>query len=496
MKKLIFILALCLSMTSFEVEAKVNLKKITEKADKVVKKAEKGINQLNTGNTGVNKTSPSVNKSNSNNTSQAIDYNDDGFKPLVEGLHEGTISEYDPNLEPKITASTVKVMVPEVTRIISYFFDGVAYVYTAKGGFYIDKKGNRLFDTDVCESDASKMPRFNNGVVMEFKDKTARIRDRHGNIIKEFPKVESASHFEDGVAILIERDKSGAISSKYNLNYVDTKGNYVFPQISLSGIPVSIYSPEKLLRGQSEGLTAFPGISDDGYDLLWGFHDASGNIVVEPRYVAVGNFSDGLAAVATKVNDEIRWGFIDKSGGMVIEPKFPEMPSDFDSGYSVVVDRMGAGYYMNKKGDFVLGPIEKRSYEEEDKEGDYFYIGPFINGYAVVGVKVKDPEMESILVNVFFSIDSNFNKLAWAKSLIRYPSMGDVAFIYHDGNFYNTNGIDDFLRFNPRTMDRLSNESRYIYNDGLMPVTSISGKNTGYVDENGNYVIIFEKSRF
>ena len=50
----------------------------------------------------------------------------------------------------------------------------------------------------------------------------------------------------------------------------------------------------------------------------WGFIDATGKFVIEMKAAEVKNFSEGLAAV--KIGD--KWGYIDRSGKMVIEPQF------------------------------------------------------------------------------------------------------------------------------------------------------------------------------
>jgi hypothetical protein len=62
----------------------------------------------------------------------------------------------------------------------------------------------------------------------------------------------------------------------------------------------------------------------------WGFADTAGHVVLAPRWLAVGSFSEGLAAVALEskpIGDSMedrftvyRCGFIDKKGAQVIAP--------------------------------------------------------------------------------------------------------------------------------------------------------------------------------
>ena len=50
----------------------------------------------------------------------------------------------------------------------------------------------------------------------------------------------------------------------------------------------------------------------------WGYIDRLGNIAIQPTFEAVGEFSEGLAAVELVG----RWGFIDENGNVVVEPRF------------------------------------------------------------------------------------------------------------------------------------------------------------------------------
>lgn len=68
----------------------------------------------------------------------------------------------------------------------------------------------------------------------------------------------------------------------------------------------------------------------------WGFVDASGKMVIEPKYDGARSFSNGYAGV--KVGD--LWGFIDAKDQMVIEPQFYDV-KDFSSQGSVFVSTRG-----------------------------------------------------------------------------------------------------------------------------------------------------------
>lgn len=70
---------------------------------------------------------------------------------------------------------------------------------------------------------------------------------------------------------------------------------------------------------------------------LLGFVDSGGGVAVEPRFVQVRAFSEGLAAVATLDQDAsvLRWGFINQTGRVVI-PFIYEEAFDFHEGLAGV----------------------------------------------------------------------------------------------------------------------------------------------------------------
>lgn len=108
----------------------------------------------------------------------------------------------------------------------------------------------------------------------------------------------------------------------------------------------------------------------------WGFIDASGKVVVEPQFLSVERYSEGLARVTVPgLTDEDRLferaasGFIDESGSFVIGPGSPsgyEFPGrsnyysygDFHEGLAKfwVGDATGAGGYIDRTGKLIIPP--------------------------------------------------------------------------------------------------------------------------------------------
>ncbi|MBL4594349.1 MAG: WG repeat-containing protein [Flavobacteriales bacterium] len=74
-------------------------------------------------------------------------------------------------------------------------------------------------------------------------------------------------------------------------------------------------------------------------------------VVIEPKYIKVSNFYDGMAWFKDEYN---KIGFINKEGEVVIKPKY-EVVKDFQMGLARVRegDKFGC---INKKGEWVIQP--------------------------------------------------------------------------------------------------------------------------------------------
>ena len=135
----------------------------------------------------------------------------------------------------------------------------------------------------------------------------------------------------------------------------------------------------------------FAGLLLNGYDLndgigeevylnsvqengKYGFADENGNIVIKAQYDKVGEFEDGLAAVAILNEKESKMGFINTKGEVVIPIKY-DNGSEFRNGVALVFldKKWGA---VNRFGDMVLNmEFDDARLEEEiiiaAKDGKY-----------------------------------------------------------------------------------------------------------------------------
>ncbi|MDO5395395.1 MAG: WG repeat-containing protein [Bacteroidales bacterium] len=395
----------------------------------------------------------------------------------------------------------------------SPFSDGVAYLSSYEGeNFFFDKKGNILFKTEMYESDDTHAPRFNNGVVMEVLDRRtpkciARIRDKRGNVIKEFPKCYNATNFVDGIAAVHYSTQDGLLNTHDIVKYVDTSGKEVFPALTIdSWKGLGLKGLHTFVVRGSEGLTPFATIDKENGDKLWGFRDATGKIVVPAQYFSVCGFSEGLAAVQlcddkrkrpSDHRKEGKWGYIDKSGKMVIPAIYTNKPSAFNSGLAVVTNKEDAAYYIDKTGATKYGPVSRWINTEDKKDGDFVTIGPFSNGYALVEFCSVDPSLYNNVSRYVGIIDPSFNILSWGG--LGLPGYGGVfGAVYHDGKFYiPSEGSSDLYCMEVPDMKRTVREVRDLYIEGLSRYRSRNaGGHSGYMDENGRIVIEVKPTEF
>lgn len=394
---------------------------------------------------------------------------------------------------PKQTASTVHLTVDD-TPYFSDFYDGVAYVSVNGNHFYINTRGEKLFDSYVKESDVKTMPRFCNGHTIEQQSvggkKKVVIRDKSGNTVNTIEALASSPYFVDGIAAIVT-GKTEYVGP-FTLQYINTDGDVIFENLALN-LTSSITAKSdlaKILREESEGLTAVPAIDAQTNKILWGFRNGSGSIVIKPKYFYVSDFKDGMAMFFEPEGGyrDGKWGFIDKSGREVIPATFTKRPSDFNSGYARVEARDGAIYLIDKSGNKKKGP-----YGRDAKEGDIDYITPFVDGRAIIGLSY--PGMGA---TKYVLIDPNFRKLGWGRIPMPNISNEENPLFMSDGKmFYNGENSTSrhFYWINPSNMDLINgNVLCNPYVNGYSRF-DYQGEH-GYVDENYNYVIKFEKNEF
>ena len=241
----------------------------------------------------------------------------------------------------KKTSDTKVYTVDDFSTIeMSYYNENRAFVFAGQNGlFCFDEKGNKLKSWSFEEAKPmqgfkSQPPRFSKGRLLACVQvngkKQAILYDSKFREIKKFGEVRESSNFIDGVAFYRKSVLKNGQWENVNI-LVDENGNEVMKQLMEPFNSGHKDFQPKNLRPLSDGLSAFCVPSPNSTsNLVWGFRDATGKVVVPAKYDMVQDFSNGLAAVATGKYSNAKWGFIDTKGQMVIPQKFSYAPSKFD----------------------------------------------------------------------------------------------------------------------------------------------------------------------
>ncbi len=130
-------------------------------------------------------------------------------------------------------------------------------------------------------------------------------------------------------------------------------------------------------------------------DGKWGIIDINGDWFIQPQFLAIGDFAEGLAPALDSKTE--RWGFVDKTGRWVIEPKY------YSNIYAVSFDRTAFADNNYAKNDFLktnygfsegLAPVMTSKFNcgYIDKKGnmiinsDFTRGNPFKDGVAIVAI--------------------------------------------------------------------------------------------------------------
>lgn len=258
---------------------------------------------------------------------------------------------------------------------------------------------------------------FNSGMARVGKTSFINLK---GEKLKSNVKFTDANQFSDSLLVVKVGNYWGAINvfgglvipikykkltDFYNGYAVatDNNGSYI---VDKNGIEKEIKSSEKI-----DGINHFTeGLAPILINWKFGFVNEKGVIVIEPKFVSVGFFSNNVAWARI---DNRKIGYINKKGELIIEPQFIAADEfDIIGGVARVKNDKGWGY-VNMKGEKL--PIKDKnidvfkSFEDGsalvrsngkwgyiNSEGGWFiepkfYEGasPFQNGYARIEKRGK-----------------------------------------------------------------------------------------------------------
>jgi len=252
-------------------------------------------------------------------------------------------------------------------QMVRPFQDGIAYVKIDDEIRIINKKGEVISFNDskydkeykkilrVAQDKKTGKPSFANAyrqrvyegfeacsefsgnyAAVKFGGKTGYI-NRTGELVI-VPQFYEGGQFINGYATVAisYRDKDNRDIKYYGI--IDTLGNYILP-------------PKYLWLGEvSEGLVVF-NIREDG-KLKSGYVDLMGNIIISPKYSMAEPFREGLASVCL----DGKCGYINRKDEQKIDFVF-DGANEFKLGVAAVRQKGKFGL-INKQGVFVFGPIE------------------------------------------------------------------------------------------------------------------------------------------
>lgn len=211
--------------------------------------------------------------------------------------------------------------------------------------------------------------------------------------------------------------------------FIDSKGSFVIQPVYETVMNIQENGITQVIRGGKAGLLDNQGneILNTEYNFIYDFSEGiavaekadggyciineEGKTLFESQDF-IGEFHDGIAPVAHKIDDTtVLYGYIDKTGKTIIEPKY-ESASSFDGGRAVV--KVGENEYalIDKTGSTVINLQYKNVfdlsegiltyYDSNDMKGylktdgqkitnaDFTYTEAFKDGFAIVGVSSGD----------------------------------------------------------------------------------------------------------
>ena len=284
------------------------------------------------------------------------------------------------------------------------------------------------------------------------------------------PQFENATVFRDGLALVEtstdeDEPKFGFINEEgkfvINANY---KESTIFSE-GLAWVVVENAAPSIIdkkgeikftlqdaeeVRLFKNGLAAFSMVNEEG-DENWGFVDKEGEIVINPQFSKVRDFSDGLCGVR---NDDGKWGFINKEGKIIINHQFDGV-TYFKDGKCVVTSSKKDGV-IDKEGKYIINA----QFSSMKVDGDLFMVkqGDKFGWCDEDGKFIINPQFSEVY-------PFNDNEITSVKSGKSY------GYIDKEGEIVINPQFDGALPFN-----------------GKLALV-LSGRKIGFIDKEGKYII-------
>ncbi|MBT3880391.1 MAG: WG repeat-containing protein [Candidatus Scalindua sp.] len=342
------------------------------------------------------------------------------FSELIEALQTST----DFTKPPPIPAEGTPV------AKVGVRVEGSSYPKTA----YIDTSGNYIIQPGTK---MNKKGFINSFSKIKVDDKWKYIH-RTGEILES--ELEAYGFFREGLAIA-KKDKK--------FYYIDSSGK------EFINIPFVKAKPF------SEGLAA---VRRDAYDDKFEYIDMRGKRVLEPAYYEAGLFSDDRAIVKLTGKDSAKKGVIDKAGNVIVEPIYNSI-GQFTNGISKTQ------YYDQEKGTHINNIIDSSGKQLIQTPVDW--SEPDLkNGVIRFGLNDKKGLMDltgKVIVEARYeSIDPFYNRIA----KFRIEKKGPWGLIDASGKVIAEPKFNQCEQFS----------------EGLI-ATQIKGGKWGFIDKTGKIII-------
>lgn len=318
-------------------------------------------------------------------------------------------------------------------------------------------------------------------------------------------------------AIIEEKVDHGESLAAVNLNgkwgYINTSGEFVIePQYSqahafnygaavveIEEKPILINKKnEVLFKSDLEHLdikSGIEGMFKTNLYTKYGFINYKGEVIAEPIYYNLGDFSSGLCVALGSPHD----GYINKAGEFVIEPAYNDA-EDFSEGFAIVWKNGKCGF-INTDGE----PLTDMIYDDATAFSDgmaKIRVGKKWGFIDTTGKVVIEPQFEHYIsnfseglasflvhneeedVNYFGYIDKTGKVVIEPKFDTAEDFLGGRARValLENGKFYDT-----FIDKNGEFITDVKYEQVESFSEGLAAVSD--GDNWGFINTNGEVVV-------
>ncbi|MBX2975526.1 MAG: WG repeat-containing protein [Ignavibacteriaceae bacterium] len=375
------------------------------------------------------------------------------------------------NIEAQQKAQTVSEKNPAKISFnqLTDFNEGMAAVLKGNVWGFIDENGNVVIEPAYWAVD---YPKFMNGLASVIQPDENRLRgyiDKTGKVVIPFQYYTAMPFYDDVTTTYSPASADGSSQIRWSIINKDGK---VLVESFPNHHSNETYFVEGLARNQIQ--------------FNYGYVDKSGKNVIEPKFVEVRDFSDGMAAVKGETpTGEYKWGFINKDGKLVIDYTYSNEPKPFSNGRTFVLSNDYKWGIIDKEGKLIVEPKFKQ-------------VFPYSENLAVVSEYDQKAFFEEWkIIDVNGKVIKSYPKPKKDDERITFWSgFQDGLAIVHKGYGMKHCAVDKtgkevfkpmYRKINPFNSGRAYAE---YFDDKTRKITY------GYIDKKGNFVIINTPPQF